>query len=285
MGTLILCHPDRCASATLSGGSWQTLLPLNNLKSGPLGVVARSTNTATDSTEIQIDLMSDRSAKILALCGHNMGAIAKYRVRVSDLSDYSSYIYDSGWLDVWPASWSTKSLDWESDGWWEGRVSDDDLAGYTANLIHVLPQEIYARYWKLMIDDIGNRDGHVQAGRLVVAQTWMPDVNMDWGSKLGHETDTQSETALDGARYFDVRPVRRTFSCQLSWLSNDEAYGGILDMQRKLGVNGDMFVVTSLEDGTNLLRRNFLATFRQLNAIEAPYLNAHSVALEFTEVL
>ena len=45
--------------------------------------------------------------------------------------------------------------------------------------------------------------------------------------------------------------------------------------------------VMALGDGVTIERpaSNFLATLRQLNAIEAPYLNAHSVALEFTEVL
>ena len=285
MGRLTLCHPDRCAGATLSGGSWLSTLPLNNLKTLPLGTVARSTNAAEASTEIRLDLGLSRAIGVLVLCAHTLSSVAQYRVQGSTVSDFTTAVHDSGWLDVWPALWTTEAMDWEDDRWWDGRITEEERAGYTANLIHLLPAEAYARYWRLLLRDTTNPAGYVQAGRLIIAQAWQPSVNHDWGAKLGYETDTQSETALGGARYFDVRPPRRHFTCQLSWLNDDEAYGRILEMMRALGISGELFVLTEPDDAVNILRRNFLATLRQLNAIEAPYLNAHSVALEFLEVL
>ena len=285
MGRLTLCYPDRCASATLSSGSWQTHLRLNNLKSAPLGIVARSTNATTGSTEVRADLTISRPVGVLVLCAHNLSSVAQYRVQGSNVSDFSVAEYESGMVDVWPSFWSTEALDWEDDRWWDGKITEEERAGYTANLVHLLDTETYARYWRLMMFDTTNPDGYVQAGRLIIAQAWQPAVNHDWGAKLGYETDTQSESALDGSRYFDVRPRRRFFSCQLSWLDSDEAYGRILEMMRALGTHQELFVLTDHDDVLNRMRRSFLATFRQLNAIEAPYLNAHSVALEFTEVL
>lgn len=285
MGRLTLCHPDRCAGATLSGGSWQTYLPRDNLKSLPLGSVARTTDAALASTEVRLDLGMSRAIGVLALCAHNLRSTALYRVQGSSVSTFSSAVHDSGWLDVWPSLWSTEAMDWEDDRWWDGKITEEERAGYTANLIHLLPAEAYARYWRLLLNDTTNPDGYVQAGRLILAQAWQPSVNHDWGAKLGYDTDTGTETALGGTRYFDVRPARRSFSCQLSWLDSDEAYGRILEMMRALGIHGELFVLTEPDDAVNILRRNFLATLRQLNAIEAPYLNAHSVALEFTEVL
>ncbi len=284
MGKLTLCYPDRCESATLSAGAWRTFLPVKNLKSVPLGVVARTTNAALSSTEVRLDLGISRAIGVLVLCNHNLSSVAKYRVQGSTVSDFTSAVHDSGWLDAWPSLWPTEALDWEDDRWWDGKITEEERAGYTANLIHTLP-ESYARYWRLLIDDTTNADGYIQAGRLILAQAWQPSVNMDWGNKLGYETDTQSETTLSGARYFDSRPQRRLFSCQLSWLNDDEAYGRILEMMRACGLNRELFVLTDPDDSVNSIRRNFLATFRQLNAIESPYLNAHSIALEFTEVL
>lgn len=285
MGRLTLCYPDRCATATLSGGSWQTFLPRDNLKSAPLGIVARTTSAALASTEVRLDLGISRPIGVLVLCGHNLSSVAKYRVQCSTVSDFTSAVHESGWKDVWPSIWPTEALDWEDDRWWDGKITEEERAGYTANLIHVLPAEVYARYCRLLIDDATNSAGYVQAGRLIVAQAWQPQVNYDWGAKLGYETDTQSETALGGARYFDVRPARRSFSCKLSWLDDDEAYGRIYEMMRMLGIDREIFVMSDADDAVNILRKNFLATFRELSVIESPYLNAHSVALEFTEVL
>jgi len=284
MANLLICYPDRAAEATLSGGSWEATLPLDNLKSLPLGLVARSTSAATSSTQLDVALDTSRAISALVLCAHNLSVSAQYKVTASSDSSMSPELYTSGWLDVWPQIWSTEQLEWEDDRWWDGTISAEEREAYVSNLIHAF-QSTLARYWRLELSDTGNSDGYVQAGRLFVATGWQPTVNYDYGNAFGWETTVQTEMSLGGQQYFERRAHQRVFQLGLSWLTTDEAHARVWEIQRELGVDGEIFIVPDLDDTMHTIRRAFLARLRTLNPIEHPRFLYYQTALEFIEVL
>lgn len=81
MGRALFGFPNRADDGTLSGGSWETSLPLANLQTRYLSQVARSTDDAKASTQFENDLGANYPIRALGVFGHNLSLAAKYRIR------------------------------------------------------------------------------------------------------------------------------------------------------------------------------------------------------------
>lgn len=287
MSNLILAFPNRGDEATLSGGSWQSTLPLANLKNRLLAKKARSTNLTLANTQFDVALTKGRPIRVVVLVSHNLSVSAQYRIRGATVSDFSSTLHDSGWRDVWPAIYPSTSLEWEDDNYWDGKLSAEDRALYPAALIHVLDAPVSARYWRVEIDDEdpANADGYVEAGRLFMAGQWQVAVNYQPGSAVGWEDPSVIETALGGQEYFDERSKYRVMRFELGWLDDDDAYARALEAQLRLGITGEAFLIPDPDDATHLMRRAFLCRMRRLSALEHPYPQPYRMAFEAKEII
>lgn len=282
MANLIIAYPNRSDDAVLSGGSWQA--PLANLQTRLLAEVARSTNLQAANTQLSIALTKERPALLLALVRHNLSRSATYRLTAGSAADLAD-LYDSGWLDVWPAIYPQSTLGWDSPSWWDGRIAEEDRAGYPANLVHVLSATVFARYWRLELSDADNPAGYVEAGRLYLAEQWQPIVNCSWGYGIGWEDKSGVEETLDGVEYFDQRPRYRVARFQLQHMSTDEAYGQAFELQRRQGVTGEVFLLSDPDDAIHRMRHSFLGRVRQLSPIEYASYNRHVTAFEIKEIV
>lgn len=281
---LILAYPNRADEATLSGGDWQTPLPLTNLQNRLQARVARSTDADPAHTRFVVDLGRQRTINVLALCAHNFSLEATVRVTASDTDDFSVLVMDTGDVAVWPALFSSENLEWEDNNWWSGQIDEATRTTYPSNYLY-RPVQMAARYWQVDIIDAANAAGYVQFGRLFMAPAWSPVINYDYGASLGFESDTTVEKALGGQEYFDRRTGRRVFRCQLSWLSEQEAWERAWEMQRSLGYDGEVLVLIDPDNTRQELRLAFLARLRQLSPIEHPYHDYHRTAIEVAELL
>jgi hypothetical protein len=72
MANAFLAWNNRIDGATLAGGSWQATLPLVNLQSPVMQKVARSSSTASSSTQFTIDLGAARAIGVVALLAHTI---------------------------------------------------------------------------------------------------------------------------------------------------------------------------------------------------------------------
>lgn len=84
MANITLGWNNRIDSGTLSGGSWQSTLPLTNLQARQVQRVARSTSAAASSTQFSIDLGQARSIGVLALVVHNISVTGYARITAGD---------------------------------------------------------------------------------------------------------------------------------------------------------------------------------------------------------
>lgn len=288
MANLILGFPNRIDSSTLSGGSWQASLPLNNLKDRRLSKVARSVDALVASTKFDIDLTTDRPVKMLVLVKNNLSLDATYRIYGSNVSNFSTTVYDSGSQEVYPAVYDSLSLEWEDNNFWSGKLDIEflDSVAETSNLslIHVLPTVTMARYWRVEITDTTNPDGYVEFGRCFIAGQWQVTNNILYGASLGYETSTSVEESLDNTEYFDVRKLYRVFRFELESYDYNEGHQKLLEISRQVGVDKEVFVVADIDDVENLYRRSFLGRLKTLNPIQYPYYNTNSAAFEIKEI-
>lgn len=198
----------------------------------------------------------------------------------------SGVIYEGGWQDVWPSGMVPQSaLEWEDDNFWLGTLSSSARAGFQSPYIHLLTSQQVLRYWKVEVSDTTNASSYVQIGRLFVGATWQPNVNYTFGAGLGYQDPTLVDVSLSGAEFFDLRSRYRLFDFQFDYLTDTDAYGYVLDLQRLSGVSGEVLVVPDYEDEPNIPRRAFVGRMNQLQTIRQPQPSAYSCNIQIKELL
>lgn len=91
---ILLAYGNKAPGATLAGGSWDSTLALNNLKTGKLAQVARSSSATVYNTRFRFDLGANYVLRALALVNHNLTTSAPWRLVLSQAPldiDYTAY--------------------------------------------------------------------------------------------------------------------------------------------------------------------------------------------------
>ncbi|MFD1189758.1 hypothetical protein [Phenylobacterium conjunctum] len=274
-------------AATLGGGSWVGTLPLSNLKARALGKVARTTNLTFANTLFTVDHGVSKPVRIVGLVNHSMQLSAQFRVvGGSDPGFSTGVLYDSGWLDVWPAVYTTLSLEWPSTNFWGGRYTDAERIGVTPTRGLILPNTVSARYWRVELKDAANSDGFIQIGRVFMGAAWQSQVNALYGAtSIAWETTTEIQAAISGAEYFDRRTPFRVARFSTEYMSETEGMSYAFEIQRQMGVDGEVFYVHDPDDVSHALRRQFLGRLRELSPVEYPYVGLLKTAWEVKELL
>ena len=251
----ILGYANQVDDAPVSGGSWNASYPLTNIKTSYLFQRARSTDAVSTSSTMVIDTGENQTIGVVALVRHNITTNGTVRIQGYTDAGLSTLSFDSGAVTVY--------------------AGDDFAHAFT-------PTE--ARYWKITISNLGNPDGYIEIGRVFIGWRFEPEVCVDWGLNIGVESQTTVMQSLAGPEYFDSRPNRRIVSGQWSWLTQAEAHGVYLDIQRQQDIEKEVYAM--MDSDTQFPDQVwFLGRFRTLNAIEWPYVDRHSVGFEISEVL
>lgn len=287
MANAIIAYGNQIDGATLSGGAWATGLPLSNLKDRRIARLARSAAPDPSSTTFDIDFGEVRLLRVFGLVGHNFTTGARYRIQFSNTPGFgaSSILEDTGEREVWPIVYPAGSLPWGSPSWWTGRYSDADIAGYNASVVCTLETAVAARYVRVSILDQTNPAGYVQIGRVFAANGWQPVRNIVYGASLGWENRTTVQEADSGAEYFDIRRSARVARFGLEAMTEAEAMTYAFEIQRTMGVSGELLFIWDPDDTAHALRRQFLCRLRTLSPIENPGPNRWRSPFEVKELL
>lgn len=281
----LIAYGNRIDEATLSGGGWNASLPLANLQNRLIAKVARSSNATLAATKFDIDLGRARRIGMLALIGHNLTVVAKVRIRGDDASDFATPLYDSGWVDVWPAGMiPPELLEWEDDNFWLGTLSDQARAGYQAPFIHRVATLPSLRYWRVEIDDTTNSDGYIQIGRVFLSDVWQPERGPVIGAAQGMEDTSDVMSSLGGSEYFDLGAKPRGHRLTFPALTKAEAYGRLVDMQNLLGISGEILIDPDYADTENKPRIAFVGRFVSLSDVVNEGNGRYSSIMQVREV-
>lgn len=252
----IIGYANQIDISSVSGGSWNSSYPLSNLKSRYLNLKARSNNLLAASTVINVDLGQLQRIGLIALCNHNLTDQATIRIQGSSSATMSPLLFDTTA---------------------ETAYSGTDYA-------RTFPF-VECRYWRITISDPTNTAGYVELGRVFVGWRFAPATNIDFGATISVDSKTQVAEALGGPEYFDERPNRRVWQGKWSWLNDYEAYRVFLTILRSQDISREVYLIEDDADVDFRKERGFLGRFRQLSAIEWPYLDKHAVGVEIGELL
>jgi hypothetical protein len=248
--------------------------------------IARTTNAANSSTKFVASYATSQLVKLLVLCNHNISLDGSYRIKASDDSGFSTLLYDSGVVKVWEPFYPTSELAWEDENWFTGQPRFGDVTGYTWNLTHILPYSVKAKYWSIEVFDSTNPAGFITIGRLVISRLFQPIYNMSWDASIKYETTTDvTQNPYSGREFFAPVEGARNVKLTLDWLSDAEAVGRVLDMQRILGVHGEVFFIWDPSDARFRTQRSFLARMQALNEIDAAFIEANKCGFDLKELI
>ncbi len=278
---------NQAATATLSGGSWLSGAPLTNLQVDPpqLSLRARSTNLLLASTKLAIDLgATNLPVRMIGVARHNMTQAALVRI-TAGTTPGGTDVANTGWVLVWPAVYLPEDLEWEDDKWWTGQLSASEIAGYPNAAMADLQANFTARYWTIEFDDTGNADGYIELAHLRMGTLWSPTYNYARGADFGWEDRTVADRSLGGVIYRETRPPARVLRLTLKNATRVEAFGVLLDAQRRLGTHTPFWVVPSPDDAARRFKRDFLAHFRKADPITQAFYSTHEAPMELEEWL
>lgn len=291
--------PNRIDDAAVSGGTWVSTLPLANIKSRVLGKVARTTSAATAATQFDADLSTTSmvvgalglqsfgesafgdaggsgfvvsygapAVRIVAAVNHNLTITATARVRGSTVSDFSTTVYDSGWINAWPYAYTAEQRE-----------------GFTATFVHILSADTSARYWRVEFDDTANPAGYIEVGRVFIGPSWSPAINISFGAELGWNTTTDVQQSASGVEYFYHRAPYRVQNVKMDFLTIDEGMANAFEIQRLAGIDAEVFWIYDPDDTTHALRRRFLGRLQTLSPVIHPYFEFTSTAFSIKEII
>jgi len=284
VSNVLLAYPNTADSTALSGGAWQ--ISLAKLQDRRQSRVARTSNCTLASTTFDVDFGKAKKLSVAAIVRHNLTTVGKWRVRLSNVANFASCDYDSGWINAWPVVFLPETLEWEDDNWWEGTISQEDRAGYPGLLFAQLPRIFLTRYIRFEFDDQTNPAGYLEFGRLFLATGWQPAYNMDYGHSIAWEfSNTKMTRAMGGTPYFDRRAGMRVHRFTLSNMSRSEAMGKIFEMQRTLGIDGELLAILDPSDQLNMLRQSFIGRLRQTSPLTNSTFQRYGTPFEVEEII
>lgn len=292
MANCVLAYPNYVDAdaafftVAFSGGNWQPSAPLTNLRERLLIKRARSVDCALTSTRFWTDLGAPRDVRVIAIPFLTASRDALIRVRGFSAQDEDgTALADTGWTQLYPVIYPFGTLPYGHPSMFDGRMTPEDATLFPMPFVHVLAEAVNAGWWLIEIDDTESTLGYVEIPKVFLAPGWQPTLNMIYGAAQGYEARTTMQESWGGAEFFDVQDGRRVARFGFDYLPEDEALTWAGDMQRRLGVHGQLFFIFDPDDTTHLHRRSFLARQRQLSPLEYAVYGRNSTTFELSEVI
>lgn len=257
--------------------TWETTLPLVNLQNYLLPKVAQTTND--DVFTLTATLSSSKSVGAMALAGHNLGRLAKVRVK-SYLA--SVLVDDSDELWVWP----------KNNG---AVISADLIATMRGDFVYFLPSNLTIDRVDITVDSTSNANNAIKIGRLFIGKTFEPSLSVEYeNATVGYKSLSELQTVPAGMKYAAKRLPVRTATITYSGLTETEMAETVFDGIRQADLTGEVLfsysrpVYQIINDvkavSQAFYARCFLGNFSELNPISHAYYNAFGATLAIEEV-
>ena len=266
------------ASILAHASEQSTLTPAENTQETQLSksFVANSSS----SSFVSYDFGAQKIVDMVAVIGHNLDqSTGTVRVRLSNVSDFSTTVYDSTALDAWPTIEVFGFIGW-GEFHWGGILSGDAAADYTISFFKVLSQAVQARYLRI---DLANGDANIEIGRVFAGPSYRPTNSMAFGWEISWVDDSIVTKSLSGNTFIDERPRYRRLSFTLPALGRNEIFHNLFNhLDRRRGVAKDIIVIPNETDETTFITEAIYGRMLDLNPIEnrAPAYYERTVDIE-----
>jgi len=277
MANVLIAYDNRIDEATLTGGTtWYDTLPRSNMQNKILTKVARTT---TDTATFTITWPRQIPVRVLGLIRHNLVQSVTVTAQLYNASNSLLGTFNSRW----------KGRPWQLRDW----IDPDFIAGEPRDTFRSRHSRItYLDFLKTysvktitvsITSNAESDNNKIQIGRLFAGQAWTPKINYASGQKLWYENITDKRRALGGTLYSDLRANYRIIQFGLGYLTEDEALGFALDMQKTIGDSDECLINLEPDNGRYPYAQTLMGRVRQLSPIERaaridyPYSTAYEI--------
>lgn len=279
---MIISSTNYSDSGTMTVDDAVGTLPITNLQDQQIVKIWRNTQT---SAQIDVDFGQQRIIEFMALIRHNISQTGTIRWRLSNASDFSTTVYDSGTVDAWPVVEEFGTLPWGVFQW-GGRLNPEVAAEYTVSSFDVLDAAAQARYLRIDISDPSNSDGYLQAGRLISGPAYRPSVNYANGVQFEFVDESRVTKSRGGQTFVDEVERYRVMRFELINLPENEIFGNVFNqIDRSRGISKDILVIPQPADATTWITQNIYGRIRQTQPITNSALDFYGRLIEVEELI
>lgn len=165
--------------------------PASNLLNSDKAMTCRSTGKSLTLSGSYSQLMT---ASGLALDATNLSSGATGRLYLYSDTGATVLARDTGVAYICPAPPG------DLEGWNIAQASSAYAYGGGTNAVLWFPETTF-RSWRLVIDDVNNMQGYVEAAYLMLGQYWSPEFDVDAGMRVKlRDTDVQKRSAAGSLR-------------------------------------------------------------------------------------
>lgn len=271
------------AATTLTVDSESATLPKENLQD--LQIVRVFRTGAVTSVQIDVDFGASRLVDLMAIIKHNFTVSATIQWRLSNVSDFSTTVYDSGVIDVWPAIEDFGSSPWGVFTW--GGKPTQELADlYTSNVFNVLEGAAFAIYMRINVSDSTNADGYLQAGRLIAGPAYQPSINYANGVEFEFIDESRVTKSRGGQTFVDEVERFRRMRFDLIQLPENEIFGNVFNsLDRIKGISKDVLVIPQPSEPTTWITQNIYGRISATAPIVNSTLTFYGRRIEIEEMI
>jgi len=279
---MIISSTNYSDSGTITVDNAVGTLPITNLQDRQIVKIWRNTQT---TAQIDVDFGQGRIVDFAALIKHTISQTGKIRWRLSNASDFSSTVYDSGLIDAWPIVEEFGTLPWGVFSW-GGYLNITVAAQYTISTFAVLSSPVQARYLRIDISDPDNTDGYIQAGRLIAGPAYKPSINYANGVEFEFVDDSRITKSRGGQTFVDEIERFRRIRFELINLPENEMFQNVFNaIDRLRGVAQDILIIPQPDEPTTWITQNIYGRITQTSPIVNSALTFYGRQIEVEELI
>ena len=279
---MIISSTNYADTGTVTVDNAVGTLPITNLQDRQIVKIWRNSQT---TAQIDVDFGQGRIVDFAALIKHTISQTGKIRWRLSNASDFSSTVYDSGLIDAWPIVEEFGTLPWGVFSW-GGYLNITVAAQYTISTFAVLSSPVQARYLRIDISDPDNTDGYIQAGRLIAGPAYKPSINYANGVEFEFVDDSRITKSRGGQTFVDEIERFRRIRFELINLPENEMFQNVFNaIDRLRGVAQDILIIPQPDEPTTWITQNIYGRITQTSPIVNSALNFYGRQIEVEELI
>lgn len=281
---MIISSTNRVDEATsITADSEVASLPITNVQDRQLVKVYRSDGATT--VQIDVDFGQGRLVDFMALIRHNMTQTSSYRVRLANISDFSTTVYDSGTQDAWPVVEEFGTLPWGVFNW-GGFLNPTVAAEYTVSTFDVLASPVVARYLRIDLTDNDSSDGYIEIGRLICGPTYRPSNNYAFGSEFEFVDESRVVKSRGGQTFIDEVERFRRIQFTLINIPEAEIFGNVFNnIDRLRGIAKDILVIPQPNNPETYITQNIYGRLVSTSPIQNRVNNYYGRTFEIEELI
>ena len=269
-------------ASTITSTNAVASLPVTNLQDMQIVKVWR---TSATSAVVDVDFGSQQAVEVISLIRHNLTQSGTLRFRLSNVSDFSTTVYDSGTFNGWPVAEQFGAFPWGVFSW--GGVLDADVAAdYTVSSYKILSSITLARYFRMDVSDATNPAGYVQAGRLIVSPAYRPSNNYAFGMEIEFVDNSRVQKSRGGQTYIDLVEKYRVATIDLFNLPESEVFGSLFnELDRRRGIGRDILLIPQPSDEFSFISQNLYGRIQSSTPIVNNVLELYGKQITVEELI